>query len=82
MVNAVGYPYDGARCQDDVSEYILSDGIALPDVIIENRMPGKIIFFKSGNPVVVCGDGLLKITGIRDRFSKTPSFFKFRTRFL
>jgi len=34
---------------------------ALPDVSIHNRTAGKVIFVQKGQPVVVCGEGLLRI---------------------
>jgi len=30
-------------------------------VEIENRTPGKLIFYKNNNPVFVCGVGLIQI---------------------
>ena len=38
----------------------------LPDLAIENRCPGKVLFLRDGRPVVVCGSGLLKVTWLED----------------
>jgi methionyl-tRNA formyltransferase len=61
FVDAVSHPYKGAST-------LLSDTLVrileveeVSDVCIENRTPGKIIFFEGNFPVVVCGKGLLKI---------------------
>jgi methionyl-tRNA formyltransferase len=35
------------------------------DVVVENRTPGKVIFVQEGLPVVVCGQGLVKILAAR-----------------
>ena len=34
------------------------------DVVVENRTPGKLIFYKDNYPIVVCGQGLIKIMKI------------------
>jgi len=44
----------------------VNDAEVLPDLLIENRKPGKIIFIQNGKPVVVCGMGLLKIISLTD----------------
>lgn len=66
FVDAVGFPYKGAST-------IINDKLArvfdieeLDDVIIENRVPGKVIFINESLPVVVCGRGLAKIKTLID----------------
>lgn len=62
IIDAVGAPYKGAYCLlDKVPARILA-AQELDDVTIENRTPGKVIFIEEGLPVVVCGQGLLKLT--------------------
>lgn len=82
FINAVGYPYRGAAS-------MLNDGLVRvlgaevsPDVTIENRSPGKIIFIKNDTPIVVCGRGLLRLYDIRssDGNSILP-LKKFRSKF-
>lgn len=82
--DAVGTPYRGAKSSfnDGVVRVIKARSVA--DVNIEDRMShiGKIIFKHEGLPVVVCGEGLLKI--ISAEFSDSPLELKnipFRTRF-
>ena len=57
--------------------------LAQPDIFIENRTAGKIIFSEDGNPVVVCGDGLLKILDLTedDSFENILPLPRFRVRF-
>lgn len=63
FVFSVSYPFNGAVSQLSRGENIrIVDVDLVPDVIIENRTPGKLIFMKEGFPVIVCGKGLLKIT--------------------
>lgn len=82
-IHAVGPPYDGAKiqCKDEV--YTLKEATLIPDVTIENRDVGKIIFKNDGKPVIVCGTGLLRLDdvfnnkGAEERFDN-----KFRLRLI
>lgn len=65
FVDAVGYPYAGARIRTGKDEYIVDECTPFGDVLVENRKCGKIIFIDHGCPVVVCGQGLLKLTKLR-----------------
>jgi methionyl-tRNA formyltransferase len=55
----------------------------LPDVVVEDRAPGKVIFVQDGRPVVVCGSGLLRILDLRDDATGESllPLRKFRSRF-
>jgi len=64
FIDAVGFPYSGAATHIDGKKVRLVEAEALPDVVIENRKPGKIIFIEKEKPVVVCGSGLLKIISL------------------
>lgn len=82
FVDAVGYPYDGAKAYlNGKIVRILSVDI-VDDVVIEDRMRhiGKIIFFREGKPVVICGKGLIKINEITD-LKGNKIIPKFRSRF-
>jgi len=61
FIDAVGFPYKGASTKIESQLIRIVTSNVLPDVIIENRDPGKIIFFKDNKPVVVCGEGLLQL---------------------
>lgn len=83
FVDASGYPYKYACTSIDSYLIRVKDVEVVGDVIIENRVPGKIIFLKNGLPVVVCGSGLIRI---RDAFYEDlkKEFFPFnklRTKF-
>jgi methionyl-tRNA formyltransferase len=83
FVDASGYPYKYACTSIDSYIIRVKDVEVVGDVIIENRVPGKIIFLKNGLPVVVCGSGLIRI---RDAFYEDlkKEFFPFnklRTKF-
>lgn len=83
FIDAVGTPYGGARTTVENREIVVHDAVTAGDLTIENRCPGKIIFFQDGFPVIVCGEGLLKITEA-DYVDSGESIFplkKFRLRF-
>jgi methionyl-tRNA formyltransferase len=82
FINAVGEPYRGA-CSflKKRSVRILSAEVH-SDVKIENRTPGKIIYKEGDLPVVVCGEGLLKITRLtNDRYENLLPLKELRLRF-
>jgi len=63
FIFSVSYPFKGAVSKLSSNENIrIIDVLIIPDIVIENRTPGKLIFIKAGFPVIVCGKGLLKIT--------------------
>ena len=66
FINAVGYPYKGAAATLAGKIVRIRDAEALDDVRIANRTPGKVIFLKDAKPVVVCGQGLLKVIELVD----------------
>jgi len=83
FIDSVGYPYQGASTFLNGKLVRVLDAEVYPDVSIENRNPGKVIFIEDEKPIVVCGKGLLKITKLLDdetRQSILP-LTKFRTRF-
>ena len=82
FVYSVGYPFKGAYTLLDGEELRILDCELVNDVVIENRMPGKMIFLDNGCPVVVCGEGLLKLTEVTDNEGNNRlPLKKFRNRF-
>ncbi|GAC1381672.1 MAG: methionyl-tRNA formyltransferase [Hymenobacter sp.] len=65
FVDALGAPYRGASTVLSGQYYRVVAAEAVPDVRIENRAPGKVLFVHNGWPVVVCGTGLLRLTALR-----------------
>ncbi|MBH8557647.1 hypothetical protein I7X13_06285 [Hymenobacter sp. BT442] len=82
FVDALGWPYQGASTL--LNGQLLRVLAATPeaDVHIENRTPGKVIFVRDGQPVVVCGTGLIRLTALRthDGNDAMP-LSQFRSRF-
>lgn len=79
-INALGFPYTGAKTTMENQTIILSEAKAIEDINIVNRTPGKVIFTEEGNPIIVCGKGLLKINEMKSLDSKVIQLSKFRTR--
>lgn len=63
FIDAVGYPYNGAKTKIKGKNVIIIEATIIDDVKIENRSNevGKIIFFKDNLPVVICKKGLIRI---------------------
>lgn len=80
-INALGFPYAGARTRMDGEVIILKKVKSLNDVAIANRTPGKILFIRENQPEVVCGKGLLKIIEASTIDGQSVTFVKFRQRF-
>lgn len=66
FIDAVGFPYQGASTSDGSRLLRVLAAAEQDDVAIENRSPGKVIFQQAGQPVVVCGRGLLRLTRVID----------------
>lgn len=82
FVYSVGYPYKGASTMAGDTLLRIMDCETQQDVAIENRTPGKVLFVTNGLPVVVCRDGLLKITDLRDENGESMlPLKKFRIKF-
>lgn len=63
FIDAVGYPYNGAKTKIKGKNVIIIEATIIDDVKIENRLNelGKVIFFNNNLPVVICREGLLRI---------------------
>lgn len=81
FIDAVGYPYDGAKTRVQEQVYRVVDAELIDDVVIEHRQRhlGKIIFMQEA-PVVVCDKGLIKLTQL-ERLDGRTALFNFRSRF-
>lgn len=63
FINSVSQPYKGALTFINGKQKIRILHAELEDdVNIENRSSGKVIFIKDGQPIIVCGNGLLRLT--------------------
>lgn len=85
LIDAVGYPYKGASSLLDGNLVRILKSEEFPDVKIENRDCGKVLFIADGKPIVICRTGMLKIVEANILIkNKEYSLFplkKFRLRF-
>lgn len=84
FIDAVGEPYKGASTKISGEKIRIYDAVEEPDVQIINRDCGKVIFMRDNHPVVVCGEGLLKIKHAVHENNSTSIFplQQFRIRFI
>jgi methionyl-tRNA formyltransferase len=83
FIDATGYPYQGACTMLNGRLIRVTAGIAMPEVEIINRTPGKVLFVANNSPSVVCGSGLLEVTKghFQDSGVSILPLKKFRSRF-
>ncbi|PKA82112.1 methionyl-tRNA formyltransferase [Ulvibacter sp. MAR_2010_11] len=82
MIHAVSEPYDSAKAVVNGKMYRIVDCTVVPDVVIEYRDVGKVIFKVEEKPVVVCGEGLLRLDLILNEDGMVEKFTnQFRLRF-
>ena len=83
FVDALGFPYNGASSLMNGRLVRVMGVEQLPDLQIENRDVGKVVFKQDGKPVVVCGTGLVKIHHLIENDTKENilPLRRFRTRF-
>lgn len=83
IINAVSSPYKGASTFINGTHKIrILEAVEEPDVTIEHRDVGKIIFKKGDYPVIVCGSGLLMLKKVLDEVTQKEQlpFQNFRIR--
>jgi methionyl-tRNA formyltransferase len=61
MVDALSFPYDGARTRLDDRIIVIDEASEIEDLAFEPRHPGKVWRLDGGKPVVICGRGLLRL---------------------
>ena len=61
-IDALGYPYNGARTFLGNTELLIHNAVEMPDKVFENRDYGKIFSIDNGMPCVICGKGVLCLT--------------------
>ena len=84
FIDAVGYPYKGASTFVNNKKVRVISAEICEDVMVEARNThiGKVIFIDSNSPIIVCGEGLLKITHmIHDDSWEKVINLPFRSRF-
>lgn len=80
FVYAVGAPYAGARTSAGDVEIVIDRASAVDDLRFEARHPGKIWRLDEGAPLVICGEGLLRLDACRTLQGERFSFSRVRLR--
>lgn len=82
-IDACGYPYQGAKSILDGEIVIIESAEVEKDITIENRIVGKVIFIRNNYPIIICGEGLLKLTKATKANNKENilPLNKFRSKF-
>lgn len=81
-INALGFPYKGARALLDGNVVIILDSQTAQDVYIVNRQPGKVLKKDALTFYIVCGEGILRVDSFYDEEYKLLDLSKrFRLRF-
>jgi methionyl-tRNA formyltransferase len=82
MIDAVGWPYKHAKTNYNGSEIRIREAVECENEIkIANSVCGKFIRIEDGNPVVICGNGLVKILNAIYLSYETVKFDKVRGKF-
>ena len=84
FINALGTPYKGASTYVNGKRRVrVIEAEVFPDIKVENRHVGKVIFVDDDCPVIICGSGLLKLTHVTDdQGNSALPFIHFRIRLL
>jgi len=85
FVDAVGYPYDGAKTRTATNETLrIIECSIVEDVVSEVRAPGKILMMQNEKPIVLCGQGnkAIKLEKFIAHDGTSFIFSKFRTRLI
>jgi methionyl-tRNA formyltransferase len=80
FVDAVGWPYMGAKTAMQGREIRIDRVEVLPDMAFVNRCPGKIWSLGEGGPVIVCGAGMIRIAAAREADGSPVRFAALRVR--
>jgi methionyl-tRNA formyltransferase len=61
LIDSVAFPYKGACTKLNGKIVRILEAEEFPDLIIKNRDVGKVILIDNNKPIVICGNGLLRI---------------------
>lgn len=80
LVDAVGFPYDGAKFSIDDETLTLIDSEACKvDIINQKNHIGKVIKIEDNVPYVICGTGILKLNNI-EMYGEKYTIKRLKTR--
>jgi methionyl-tRNA formyltransferase len=81
-ITLLGFPYENATAIIDDEIVYIEEAFVIDGFNFEVVHPGKVIFIKDGCPVVICGDGAIKLTKLRAQSNNSLiPFERLRKRF-
>lgn len=81
-IRALGPPYAGARARLGERVVVLDTAAVEEDLVFEHRQPGKVWrLSEAGEPVVVCGTGMLRLTRVIEGGRELLPMKRLRVRF-
>jgi methionyl-tRNA formyltransferase len=81
-IRALGPPYAGARARIGDRVVVLDAAVEEDDLVFEERQPGKVWrLTEAGEPVVVCGVGMLRLTRVLEGGEDLIPMRRLRVRF-
>ena len=80
-IDALGWPFDGAKAMFDGALLTISSATLMEELQFEIRQPGKIWRIEGEKPIVVCGEGLLRLDYVANEEGEQVRFSKLRARF-
>lgn len=80
FVDAVGYPYEGARTLYQNREIYIDNVEVIQDIFFAERHPGKFWSLQGGYPQVVCGAGMIQLLAAREKDGSPVTFNRLRER--
>ena len=78
FVDAVGWPYEGARTTYGGDPIIVDTVEVIADLRFEERHAGKIWRLDEGRPEVICGSGMIRIESARTAAGARATFPRVR----
>lgn len=79
-IHALRPPYKGAYTFIDGEKITILDAQAVSDLIYEIRDVGKVCSLENGDPIVICKEGLIKLTDLRRENGEKYTLKKLRQR--
>ncbi|MBD3170557.1 MAG: hypothetical protein GF307_13820 [candidate division Zixibacteria bacterium] len=81
FVDALGFPFTGAKTRYDGREIVVEEVEVLAGKYkFELNQPGKIFNINGNQPLVLCGDGLIKITRASEANGEPAVFDRLKVR--
>lgn len=82
LIRAVSFPYMGAYSFIGDKKIYIDRAEEVEDLVFEIRYPGKIWKITADGPIIICGNGMLKIKEARYDDGTKVVFKKLRNRFI